>query len=75
MEWVLEQQAVDGNFSNKISFSDETHFPLGGYVNKQNCRSIWDSENHQVIEERTLYPEKDTVRCALLSEGVIGPIF
>ena len=38
VEWVLEQQDV--NFSNK--FSDEAHFTLCGYVNKQNCR-IWES--------------------------------
>ena len=41
---------MDGNFSNKIFFSDEEHFTLDGYVNKQNYR-IWDSENHEVIEE------------------------
>ena len=74
VEWVLEQQAVDGNFSNKIFFSDEAHFTLGGYVNKQNCR-IWGSENPQVIEERPLHPEKITVWCALWSKGVIGPYF
>ena len=27
----------------KIIFSDENHFYLGGYVNKQNCR-IWGTE-------------------------------
>ena len=51
-EWVLEQQAVDGNFSNKIFFTDEAH--LGGYVNKQNYR-IWGPENLEVIEERSLH--------------------
>ena len=30
---------MDGNFSNKIFFSDEVHFKLVGYVNKQNCRN------------------------------------
>ena len=44
VEWVLEQQAVGGNLSNKIFFSDEAHFTLAGYVNKQNCR-ILGSEN------------------------------
>ena len=34
VEWVIEQNAVDGNFSNKIFFSDEAHFTLDGYVNK-----------------------------------------
>ena len=74
MEWLLEQEAVDGNFSNKIFSSVEAHFTLSGYINKQNCR-IWCSENNQIIEERSLHPEKDTVWCALSSEGVIGPFF
>ena len=43
--------------SNKIFFSDEAYFTLGGYVNKQNCR-IWSSKNSQVIEERSLHPAK-----------------
>ena len=30
--------------NQKIIFSDEAHFDLGGYVNKQNCR-FWDTEN------------------------------
>ena len=62
---------MDGNFSKKIFFSDEAHFTLGGYVNKQNCR-IWGSENPHVIKERPLHPEKVTIWCALCSEGVIG---
>ena len=64
MEWVLEQHAVYGKFSNKIFFSAEANFTLSGYVNKQNCR-IWGPENPQVIEERLLYPEKVSVWCAL----------
>ena len=32
----------DANFGKKkITFSDEAHFDLGGYVNKQNCRILW----------------------------------
>ncbi|KAH0999071.1 hypothetical protein HUJ05_003320 [Dendroctonus ponderosae] len=42
--WVIEQQAVDDNFSNRIFFSDEAHFSLGGYVNEQNSRR-WGSQN------------------------------
>ena len=57
VEWALEQQAVDGNFSNKIFFSDEAHFTLDGCVNKQMCR-VFDSDNSQVIEKRPLHPEK-----------------
>ena len=48
---------MDGNFWNKIFFSDEAHFTLVWYVDEQNCR-IWGSENPQVIEERPLHPEK-----------------
>ena len=48
---------MGGNFSNKIFFSNEAHFTLGGYVNKQNCHNCG-SENPQVIEERPLQPEE-----------------
>ena len=65
---------MDVNSSNKIFFSDEVHFTLGGYVNKQNCH-IWGSEYPQVIEERSLHLEKVTVGCAVWSEVVIGPLF
>ena len=38
-------------FAEKIIFSDEAHFNLGGYVYKQNC-SIWDTENpHPYIQK------------------------
>lgn len=33
--WVIEKQSIDNDFSNKISFIDEAHFSLYGYVNKQ----------------------------------------
>ena len=48
------------NFSNKIFFSDEPNFTLGGYVNKQNC-CIWGSENPQVIEQDPLHQKKSLV--------------
>ena len=35
LEWVLEQQAMEGKFLNKIFFSDESHFTFGGYVNNR----------------------------------------
>lgn len=73
-DWVLEQQATNADFSNKIFFSDEAHFQVGGYVNKQNCR-IWGSENPQVIQERPMHPPRVTVWCALWSGGVVGPYF
>ena len=41
VEYTLEQRWEVGlrstaDFDYKIIFSDETHFDLGGYVNKQN---------------------------------------
>ncbi|GFV61376.1 hypothetical protein TNCV_445921 [Trichonephila clavipes] len=50
--------------------SDEAHFWLNGYVNKQNCR-IWSEANPQVYVETPLHPEKLTVWCALWAGGVL----
>ncbi|GFV59244.1 histone-lysine N-methyltransferase SETMAR [Trichonephila clavipes] len=54
--------------------SDEAHFWLNGYVNKQNCR-IRSEANPQVYVETPLHPEKLTVWCALWAGGIIGPYF
>ncbi|GFU59307.1 transposable element Tc3 transposase [Trichonephila clavipes] len=47
------------DFHKRILFSDEAHFWLNGYVNKQNCR-IWSEANPQVYVEAPLHPEKLT---------------
>ncbi|GFS64351.1 uncharacterized protein TNCV_3955411 [Trichonephila clavipes] len=47
------------DFQKRILFSDEAHFWLNGYVNKQNCR-IWSEANPQVYVETPLHPEKLT---------------
>ncbi|GFU21311.1 DUF4817 domain-containing protein [Trichonephila clavipes] len=47
------------DFHKRILFSDEAHFWLNGYVNKQNCR-IWSEANPQVYVETPLHPEKLT---------------
>ncbi|GFY21552.1 hypothetical protein TNCV_1166971 [Trichonephila clavipes] len=52
------------------SLSDEAHFWLNGYVNKQNCR-IWSEANPQVYVETLLHPEKLTVWCALWAGGIL----
>ncbi|GFV86506.1 uncharacterized protein TNCV_2156982 [Trichonephila clavipes] len=54
--------------------SNEAHFWLNGYINKQNCR-IWSEANPQVYVETLLHPEKLTVWCALWAGGIIGPYF
>ena len=47
----------------KIIFSDEAHFDLGGYVNKQNCR-IWGTEHPHAYIEKPMPPR-----------GIIGSFF
>ena len=42
--------------AKKIIFSDEAHFDLGGYVNKQNCR-IWATENPHAYIEKPTHPK------------------
>jgi len=61
VQWA-EQRLVEEHFYRKIIFSDEAHFHLGGYVNKQNCR-IWGSENPHVVMEKPMHPQRVTVWC------------
>ncbi|GFU25887.1 ATP-dependent DNA helicase [Trichonephila clavipes] len=58
----------------EAKLSDEAHFWLNSYVNKQNCR-IWSEANPQVYVETPLHPEKLTVWCTLWADGIIGPYF
>ncbi|GFX81231.1 hypothetical protein TNCV_1828681 [Trichonephila clavipes] len=57
VEWAKNEIAVVPDFHKRILFSDEAHFWLNGYVNKQNCR-IWSEANPQVYVETPLHPEK-----------------
>ncbi|GFX05224.1 uncharacterized protein TNCV_4174671 [Trichonephila clavipes] len=61
------------DFHKRILFSDEAHFWLNVYVNKQNCR-IWSEANPQVYVETPLHPEKLTVCCALWAVSRFGPV-
>ncbi|GFX00360.1 putative transposable element [Trichonephila clavipes] len=70
VEWAQNQIAVVPDFHKQILFSDEAHFWLNGYVNKQNCR-IWSEANPQVYVETPLHPEKLTVWCALWAGGIL----
>lgn len=58
----------------KIWFSDECHFQLEGYVNKQNYR-FWGTENPHVQIIKPLHPKRVTVWCAMSSTSIIGPVF
>ncbi|GFU48945.1 putative DD41D transposase [Trichonephila clavipes] len=70
VEWAQNEIAAAPNFHKRILFSDEAHFWLNGYVNKQNCR-FWSEANPQVYVETPLHPEKLTVWCALWAGGIL----
>ncbi|GFY05175.1 hypothetical protein TNCV_3270471 [Trichonephila clavipes] len=70
VEWAQNEIAVVPDFHKRILFSDEAHFWLNGYVNKQNCR-IWSEANPQVYVETPLHPEKLTLWCALWAGGIL----
>ncbi|KAL4125925.1 hypothetical protein QTP88_010162 [Uroleucon formosanum] len=73
VNWILtNQRPID--FVKKIIFSDEAHFHLSGYVNKQNCR-IWGNENPRASMEKQMHPQRVTVWCGFWAGGVIGPYF
>ncbi|GFT81134.1 putative transposable element [Trichonephila clavipes] len=74
VEWAQKEIAVIPDFHKRILFSDEAHFWLNGYVNKQNCH-IWSESNPQVYVETPLHPETLTIWCALWAGGIIGPYF
>ncbi|GFU30821.1 tc3a_0 protein [Trichonephila clavipes] len=60
VQFYFENNGSVQNFHKRILFSNEAHFWLNGYVNKQNGR-IWSEANPQVYVETPLHPEKLTV--------------
>ncbi|GFV76309.1 putative DD41D transposase [Trichonephila clavipes] len=74
IEWAQNELAIVPDFHERILFSDEAHFWLNGYVNKQNCRN-WSEANPQVYVETPLHLEKLTIWCAIWAGGIIGPYF
>ncbi|GFW84715.1 DUF4817 domain-containing protein [Trichonephila clavipes] len=59
VEWAQNEIAAVPDFHKRILFSDEAHFWLNDYVNKQNGR-IWSKANPQVYVETPLHTEKLT---------------
>ena len=59
-EWALGKLAEVPLFDRKIVFSDEAHFWLNGYVNKENCRS-WSEDQPEELQKLSMHPEKVTV--------------
>ena len=58
----------------KIIFSDEAHFDLSGYINKQNCR-IWGTETPHAYIEKPTHPKRIDVWCGFWSRGIIVVFF
>ena len=58
----------------KIIFFGEPHFGLGGYVNKQNCRT-WSTENPHAYIEFAGAPKKSHCCCGFWFRGIIRPFF
>lgn len=68
---LVDQKSID---LNKIVFTDEAHFWLNGYENKQNYR-IWGTEKPELFRTKPLKPLKLTVWCGITGAGIIGPFF
>lgn len=71
---ILQLNTQNNDFYRQMIMSDEAHFDMNGFVNKQNCR-IWALENPRVIHQRPLHPRRVTVWCGVWYRGVIGPYF
>ena len=54
--------------------SDEAHFHLSGFVNKQNF-PFWAEGNPRAVHQKELHPLKCTVWCAITTNEIIGPYF
>ena len=72
--WALAKLEENEEFHRKIIFSDEAHFRLNGFANKQNIR-YWSATNPNVLFETPLQPQKVTVWCGFHAGGVIRPYF
>ncbi|GFY17595.1 uncharacterized protein TNCV_3519501 [Trichonephila clavipes] len=65
VEWAQNEIAVVPDFHKRILFSDEAHFWLNGYVNKQNGR-IWSEANPQLYNNhdvQELWFQRDGATC------------
>ena len=74
-EFCTEMMEITANDDDAVvMMSDEAHFHLDGFVNKQNYR-YWATTNPRQLHQRPLHSLKVTVWCAVFSEGIVGPYF
>lgn len=72
---TFSEQMIDLMDDDKVLvMSDEAHFHLDGFVNKQNFR-YWSETNPQELHERPLHSAKVTVWCGVTKNYIIGPYF
>ena len=64
----------DDDLVNNIWMSDEAHFHVSGFVNKQNF-CYWSQANPWALHEKPLHSQKVTVWCTMSASGIIGPYF
>ena len=74
-EIIMNRIQQDGNFINRILFSDESTFCLNGHVNRHNCRYWSDTNPYWMEQIHTQRPEKLNVWCGIIGYHVIGPFF
>ena len=71
---AIEFQKMPILAKKKIIFSDEAHFDLSGYINKQNCR-IWGTETPHAYIEKPTHPKRIDVWRGFWSRGIIVVFF
>jgi len=68
---MLDPIGEDEDLVNNICVSDEAHFHVSGFVNKQNFRNR-SQANPRALHVNPLHSQKVTVWCAMSASGIIG---
>ena len=71
---MLDLISEDEDLVNNIWMSDEAHFYVSGFVNKQNFH-YWSHANPRALHEKPLHSQKVKVWCTMSASGIIGPYF
>jgi hypothetical protein len=64
----------DEGLIHNLFMTDEAHFHLSGFVNKQNFHD-WSNVNPQQLHQKPLHSTRVTVWYGILSFGITGPYF
>ena len=69
---MLDLIGEDEDLVNNIWVSDEAHFHVSGFENKQNFH-YWSQANPRALHEKPLHSQKVTVWCVMSASVIIGP--